>query len=371
MKVLHFYKTSYPETMGGVEQVIHNLASGSKNFDCEANVLSLSADSHYSEDEINGYKIFRVPRLIEIASTAFSLGVISKFKKLLLEADVIHYHYPWPFMDAVHFLASVKKPTVLTYHSDIIRQKYLFKLYSPLKRKFLRDVDVIVATSPNYLVSSDILCKYQDKVRVIPLGIDANLYTKSSDSVREKWRSSLGNKFFLFVGVLRYYKGLHTLIDAAKGVDFPIVIIGAGPIENALKKQATVLGLRNVHFLGAVSEEDKSALIELCYAMVFPSHLRSEAFGIALLEGAMFCKPLISSEIGTGTSFINIHNETGIVVPPSDSVALRAAMQYLWDHPRKAQTMGKLARARYEKLFTARKMVESYVNLYKEVLGRD
>jgi rhamnosyl/mannosyltransferase len=147
------------------------------------------------------------------------------------------------------------------------------------------------------------------------------------------------------------------------------VIVGAGPIERELKKQADTLGVRNVHFLGAVSEEDKVALISLSYGIVFPSHLRSEAFGIALLEGAMYGKPMISSEIGTGTTFVNIAGETGIVVPPSDSFALRTAMQYLWDHPIEAARMGKNAEARYFKYFTADNMVKSYVNLYQSLLS--
>ena len=72
-------------------------------------------------------------------------------------------------------------------------------------------------------------------------------------------------------------------------------------------------------------------MFELCFAVLFPSHLRSEAFGISLLEGAMYGKPLISSEIGTGTTYINIDKETGLVVPPSDPIALREAMDFLWN----------------------------------------
>ena len=113
------------------------------------------------------------------------------------------------------------------------------------------------------------------------------------------WKRVIGQNFFVFVGVLRYYKGLHILMEAAQNSAWPVVVIGAGPVENALREQARELGLLNVKFLGGVSEEDKVAILKLSYALVFPSHLRSEAFGISLLEGAMFGKPLISSEIGT------------------------------------------------------------------------
>jgi rhamnosyl/mannosyltransferase len=122
-------------------------------------------------------------------------------------------------------------------------------------------------------------------------------------------------------------------------------------------------------FLGQLSDVDKVALLMLCYGVVFPSHLRSEAFGISLLEGAMYGKPMISSEIGTGTTFVNIGNETGLVVPPSDPAALRQAMAYLWDHPEEAAEMGRKAEQRYWEFFTADKMVDAYVELYRAVAG--
>ena len=109
------------------------------------------------------------------------------------------------------------------------------------------------------------------------------------------------------------------------------------------------------------------ALLDLSYGFVFPSHLRSEAFGISLLEAAMHAKPLISTEIGTGTSYININNETGFTVPPENPEALQNAMQFLWDNPEKAAEMGKSARNRYKQVFTADKMAEEYAKLYKSL----
>ncbi len=118
--------------------------------------------------------------------------------------------------------------------------------------------------------------------------------------------------------------------------------------------------------MGQVAEKDKIVLLELCLAVLFPSHLRAEAFGISLLEGAMAGKPLISSEIGTGTSYINIHGETGLVVPPGDPLALRNAMQFIWEHPQEAAVMGKNAALRYQELFTGEKMVTEYEKIYQK-----
>ncbi len=368
MRILHFYRTAFPDTMGGIEQVIHQLALGASQSGIEVDVLSLSSDKQIKSIEFNGYWTHRAHLDFQLASTGFSLSVIRQFSRLAKKADVIHYHFPWPFMDVVHFVTGVKKPTIVTYHSDIIRQKELLFIYRPLMNRFLGSVDRIVATSPNYRATSQVMVRYSDKTSVIPIGLDKATYPKPSQDRMKYWSERLGGKFFLFIGVIRYYKGLHILLSASKGTDYPIVIVGAGPIEQQLKIEVTRLGLERVHFLGFLPDEDKVALLTLCYSVVFPSHLRSEAFGISLLEGAMYGKPLISSEIGTGTTFINIANETGLVVPPSDPIALREAMQYLWQHPEQAAIMGKKAQERYWRLFTAERMVNSYVDLYKELM---
>ena len=355
--------------MGGVEQVINQIARGANKLGVNTDVLSLTSERVPRTIEIDGYLAHRARLDVQIASTGFSMSAFLRFAQLAKKADVIHYHFPWPFMDVVHFATMVKKPTVVTYHSDIIRQKHLLRIYRPLQWKFLGDVSRIVATSPNYLATSDVLVKYKHKVSVIPIGLDKTTYPVPSLEKLAYWRDRLRPKFFLFVGVIRYYKGLHILMEAAQGTDFPIVIVGAGPIEKELKAQAAQLELRNIHFLGHLPDEDKVALLTLCYGVLFPSHLRSESFGISLLEGAMYGKPMISSEIGTGTTFINIADETGLVVPPSDPAALRQAMQYLWEHPVQAAEMGRRAEERYWRHFTADQMVRSYVNLYGDLVN--
>jgi len=352
--------------MGGIEQVIHQLAKGCSKLGHEVAVLSLTAATDPQPIKIDGYTVFRGHLDYQVSSAGFSISAFNLFRKLAKDVDIIHYHYPWPFMDLVFFLSGVKKPSVVSYHSDIVRQKYLLQLYKPLKRKFLRAVNAIVAASPNYLNSSEVLTKYKDKVKVIPYGLDKTSYPKAAPDKIEHWQRKLGNKFYLFVGVIRYYKGLHILIDAARDTNYPIAIVGAGPVEQELREQVERLGLNNIHFLGLLPDEDKVALLTACYGVVFPSHLRSEAFGISLLEGAMYGKPLISCEIGTGTSFINIANETGLVVEPNDAFAFGEAMKFLWNNPGRAAEMGAAAEKRYRELFTAEKMLDSYLKLYNE-----
>jgi rhamnosyl/mannosyltransferase len=368
MRVLHFFKTYLPDSMGGIEQVIFQLCESGAQHGIEGQVLTLSTDPTPPVVRLGQHEVHRAKLDIQFASTGFSWSVFKQFRELAAEADVVNYHFPWPFMDLVHFASGMNKPCVVTYHSDIIRQKHLLKLYRPLMNRFLASADRIVAASPNYLHTSDVLQQFQDKTRVIPYGLNKAGYPQPDTARMDHWRQKLGDKFFLFVGVMRYYKGLHILLDALKDVDYPVVIVGAGPLEAELHAQAAALGLRNIHFLGRLSDEDKVALLQLSYAIVFPSHLRSEAFGISLLEGAMYGKPMISSEIGTGTSYINIHNETGLVVPPSNPLAFREAMRTLWDNPVRAAQMGMKAEARYRQLFTAEDMGRKWTELYQELL---
>lgn len=125
----------------------------------------------------------------------------------------------------------------------------------------------------------------------------------------------------------------------------------------------------DVDFLGFVKDEDKLALLRLCYGFIFPYHLRSEAFGISLLEAAVHGKPMISCEIGTGTTFVNSANETGLVINPGSPKELREAMQFLLDNPEVATTMGKNAKKRSLELFHANQQAKSYYDLYQQLLN--
>lgn len=369
MRVLHFFKTYLPETMGGIEQVIFQLCQSTRAFGVDNEVLTLSATPQPAQLMVGDHRVHRARLDLQLASTGLSWSVLRRFRELAAQADLIHYHFPWPFMDVLHFLAGIDKPVVVSYHSDIIRQKYLLHLYAPLMHRFLSRADRIVAASPNYLQTSPVLQRYRDKTVVIPYGLDQAGYPHPSAGCLADWRARLGQRFFLFVGVMRYYKGLHVLLQAAQGTGYPVAIIGAGPLESELRSQARSLQLDNVHFLGRQDDTDKAALLQLCTALVFPSHLRSEAFGISLLEAAMFGKPMISCEIGTGTSYINQAGETGLVVAPDDPLALRKAMTELWEHPDNAAAMGQRARGRYEQLFTAERMGRAMAQLYREVLA--
>lgn len=368
IRVLHVYKTYYPDTTGGVEMVLCQLMRALKPMGVENRLLVLSPMANPVCVEHPEAQVIRCRTSFEMASNPMSLSALGEFRRQLDWADIVHYQFPWPFGDLLHWLHGGRKPSVVSYQSDIVRQKNLMRLYRPLMRRFLASVDRVCATSPNYRATSAVLSQLVKRVDVIPNGMDAAMCPSATSEVLEQWKSRLGQEFFLFVGVLRYYKGLHTLVEASVGIDVPVVIAGSGPERDVLEAQARKQGASRIHFLGHVSEQDKSALLQLAGAFVFPSHLRSEAFGMSLVEASMHSKPMISCEIGTGTSYVNLDQVTGLTVPPENPAALRAAMQQLLNDPVKARLMGLAARQRYEEHFTGQCMAASYLRMYQELL---
>lgn len=370
MKILHLYKSALPETYGGVETIIDILAHKQAVSGHDVDVVAVSKRARRMN--FNGYRVIMTKQLFTTHSAPFSLIYAREVIRRARRADIVHIHFPYPFADLCVLLSGCNASIVVTYHSDIIRQKLLYFAYWPLMRFFLRKkADKLVATSQNYLVTSPVLDAFKAKTDVIPLGIlDQNpLYQSKCSrlSMRGKPQLSGNETYFLFVGEFRYYKCLDVLIEAAGNVAARIVIIGSGPLEAALKSKAEKSGLKNVSFPGRLSDKEKFQYYSKAYAVVVPSCQRSEAFGITLIEGAMFGLPLISCEIGTGTSFVNIDHETGLVCPPNDPVALANAMNRLVADPDLADTFGRRARKRFEALFTAEKMTAGYDAVYAQL----
>jgi rhamnosyl/mannosyltransferase len=327
-------------------------------------VFTLSRTPNPSPLIVGGHRVHQARQDVYVASTGLSLSAFSRFARLAADADIVHYHFPWPMMDLLHLFARHGKPTVVTYHSDVVRQARVGRFYRPLMRRFLSSANRLVATSPNYLASSPVLQEFRAKTEVIPIGLAPR---KVPDPARvEGWRERVGERFFLFVGALRYYKGISVLIETARITGLPVVILG----EGEMRRDIEGAGLSNVTLLGALDDDDKEALLELSTAFLFPSHLRSEAYGVALAEAARAGKPMISCEIGTGTSYVNRDGETGFVAPPNDPVALAAAMREIWGSEEMAARMGRAAAEHFARHLTASAMAESYARLYADLLER-
>lgn len=371
LKALHVYRTYFPDPQGGMQEAIRQLCLATKAEGVSNTIFTLSPKPHPAE-------IIRPEGLVVrsrswAAPASCDLGGVDallRFRNTSLQSDVLHFLYPWPYADLMYRLTATKTPAVLTYVSDVVRQRWLGKAYAPMMWSTLRSMRAIVANCPAYVRTSQILSDpaIREKVRVIPLGIVEESYpTIGDETIFSRLGLENNEPYFLFIGVLRYYKGLHTLIQAAKQLKARIVIAGSGPEGDNLRALAEQTGVRNVLFAGQISDTEKVALLKNCRALVLPSHLRSEAYGMVLVEASIFGKPLISCEIGTGTSFVNMHEESGIVVPPEDAQALAIALETLLLEDKTAETLGRGARARYDQFFSGPALGRAYADLFREV----
>lgn len=375
MRVLHVYRTYFPDAQGGLQEAIRQICIGSSNFGVESKVFVLSPNPSPKTIESDGGSIIRSRSWWAPASCDLGgYDAFSEFKKQAKWADVIHFHYPWPFADILNLISFANKPSLLTYHSDIVKQKKINWFYAPLRKFTLNSMRAIVATSPVYAQTSPVLKEFLNtaKLKIIPLGIvePKNLEFLSNNS--QQYLESLGlqnTPYILFLGVLRYYKGVHTLVEAANQINGKIVIAGSGPEKKVLIRQAQTLGIKNIIFTKEVSDQEKHILLSNCSALVLPSHLRSEAFGMVLIEASMHSKPMISCEIKSGTSFVNLHGKTGLVVEPENPCQLANACNQLLSHPNEAITMGQAARVRYEALFSGPALGKCYTELYEQVIA--
>lgn len=380
MKVLHVYRTYFPDPPGGLQEAIRQICLGTRDFEVESEVMTLSPTPSPGDLLLPEARVWRERSWLAPASCDLgSVAAFRLFARRAAAADVLHFHFPWPFADLLNMLGVARRPKVMTYHSDIVRQRALSMLYGPLMRRTLISMDAVVATSPAYIKTSPVLQSIAatGKVKAIPLGIRDYL----SEYSKEQASSRAGNgildrlklhqgRFVLALGVLRYYKGLHTLMEAATQIDCPVVIAGSGPEEAALKALARSRRADNVIFAGQVTEDEKRDLLAGCALFALPSHVRSEAFGMVLVEASMFGKPMVCCEIGTGTSFVNVDGETGFVVPPQNPNELASAINRLIADDGLARRMGLAARARYERMFSGEAQGRAYAELYREVCER-
>lgn len=375
VKVLHVYRTYFPDGASGMAESIRQICLSTKTAGVESSVFALSLNPEPTillrgEARIGRAKSYAAPASCDIGGP----NAMRLFSQMAADADVIHYHFPWPFADLLHLATRPKAKTVMTWHSDIVRQKFLCRLYAPLMNRMVAQMDALVATSPAYASTSPVLSqsKIAKRLHTIPLGIDEDsLPAKGDDGIFARLNLGLEEPYFLFVGATRYYKGLHFLIEAAAEVPAKIVIAGAGPELSELKQFAKRFPAAQIVFADRVTDEEKVALLRQCRGFILPSYVRSEAYGMVLVEASIYAKPMVTCEIGSGTSYVNAHLETGLVVPPASPRSLAEAMNRLLVDPATATRMGRAARQRYEQLLTGESMGRAYHQLYQTILTAD
>jgi glycosyltransferase involved in cell wall biosynthesis len=381
VKILHLYKDYFP-VLGGIENHIRMLAEAQAARGHEVSVLVTSRDRRTHVETINRVRVTFAARLATVSSAPISLEL---FARLAAErADVVHLQFPYPWGELANYWFGHAHKTVLTYQSDIVRQRYLRVLYTPLMQRVLRRADAIIATSPNYVMTSPVLSRWRQKCLVVPLGIDPSPYSRPpkplpaslpSASLRgsSTWKGGEweGEGVLLFVGRLRYYKGLNYLLRAMRELpEARLVVVGTGPMERKWKNLARELGLvKRVHFAGEVSDADLPAYYAACDVFVLPCSERSEAFGMVQLEAMAAGKPVVSCDVGTGVAWVNQNEVTGLVVPPRDPAALANAIRRLLANKELREKLGASGRVRVQEEFTIEKMVEGVMRVYEQAIS--
>lgn len=294
-------------------------------------------------------------------SIPISFSFFYWFRKLIKKQDVVHLHYPFPLAAIALCLFKFKGKIVITWHSDIVRQRLAALLLSPFINYSLKRADSIIVSAKGNITNSNKLWKYEDKCVVIPFSI------KTHDFIYQSHEGDNTHVLhLLFIGRLVYYKGCEVMLRAfALTTGVSLTIIGNGKLESRLKQMARDLRIENrVRFLGAVTDEEKNRQLQACDVLVFPSIAKSEAFGLVQLEAMAYGKPVINTNLPSGVPEVSIHNETGLTVETNDVEALAAAIAWLQNHSAERFRMGTNARQRVETLFTPEKEMRDILTVY-------
>jgi glycosyltransferase involved in cell wall biosynthesis len=373
LRILHIYKDYFP-VLGGIENHIKVLAEAQAAQGHQVTVLVANPQARTITDIINGVHVIQAARWATAASTPISPAMFTWTARL--EADVAHLHFPHPPGEVANLLLGRARRTVITYHSDIVRQRTLRMLYGPLLWHVLRHANRLIATSPGYISSSPYLRHLRDKCVIVPLGTDVQRFARvdaeHTAALRRKWLAgSAPSRTLLFVGRLRYYKGLDDLLRALPELpDAHLLVIGDGPMRTAWEQLAQELGVSGrVTFAGQVHDDDLPACYRLGDLFVLPANARAEAFGTVIIEAMSAGLPIVCTEVDSGTSWVNQDGVTGIVVPPRNPHTLAQAIQAILSDPNRRAEMGRAAQQRAQSEFSQATMIARVEQVYRDALN--
>jgi rhamnosyl/mannosyltransferase len=365
LRVVHLGKF-YPPHMGGIETHLQNLCNDLQQS-VDLRVLVASDDRRPAEDQVDGVTVTRVPTACKIASTPICPGMISKLRAS--PADIVHLHVPNPMAVLAYLASGHRGRLVVTYHSDMVRQKVLGPAFEPFLHAALRRSSAIIATSDNYLRTSPVLSRHQSRCHVIPLGIPIAEFSEYDPEAALAVRKQYGERLIVSVGRLVYYKGFEFLIRAMAGVRGTLLIIGTGPLRSSLEDLAREVGVADrVHFLGKVDHRQLVSCYHAADVFALASVARSEAFGIAQIEAMAAGLPVVNTQLDSGVPFVSLHGQTGLTVPPAEPQPLAEAISRLLDSPELRQSFSAAARARAIQEFSLEVMVARTKALYEEVM---
>lgn len=364
IKILQINKLYYPVT-GGIERVVQQIAEGLKDK-TDMEVLVCQERGKTITEDINGVRVTRAGSLGVLFSLPISFAFLGQLKKISKDKDILHIHMPFPLGDLACLLSGYKGKVIIWWHSDIVRQKKLMKLYKPLMEWILKRADVIIVATQGHIDGSDYLFRYKDKCVIIPFGVDPIIEYRGEQYYKRYVPVHKDNINLLFVGRLVYYKGCEVLLRAAAEVDgITLTMVGSGELEEILKEEARILGIQNkVHFRGNLNEDELVKAFEECDVFVLPSIVKSEAFGLVQIEAMAYGKPVINTNLPSGVPYVSIDQITGLTVPPNDVQAMAGAIRWMVENEEKRIEMGRKARERVKECYQMESMLDKILKLY-------
>jgi glycosyltransferase involved in cell wall biosynthesis len=366
LRVTHIGKY-YAPAKGGIETHLRELC-GELSKRIMVRVLVANEGRQRREDLVDGVAVTRVGTKFHLRGAPICPEMIGEIRNS--DSDLIHIHMPNPGAAIAYLASGDQRPLVLTWHSDIVRQRLLARLFAPIETRLVGRARAIIATSPDYLAYSSVLYQHRSKCRVIPFGVSIDELRASRKVMVAEIRKRYGSRLLLSVGRLVNYKGFGYLIRAMKDVEASLMIIGDGPERGRLEAYARRLGVdKKVMFLGEVS--DTAPYYQACEIFVLPSVSRNEAFGIVQLEAMACGKPVINTHLRSGVQYVSINGLTGVTVPAGDSSALARATSLLLEDPCRRAAYGAAARRRVQEEFSVERMVDETLRLYEEVVSDD
>lgn len=353
-----------------METVLRHLTEGLLDRSCEVTVLSAGDGPLERRETVTGPLSGRPGRLVRASvyghfnSQPLTLTLPGLIRREIarLDPDLVHLHLPNPLAAAAWLGLRVgrsldRPPLAVWYHADITRQRVGRFLVQPVVNACLKQAAGISVSSATLAAQSPVLARWQDKVRVIPFGIDPSPWNKVVPTLDGP---------FLFVGRLVSYKGLDILLEALAQVSgAELVIVGEGPLESRLVALAARFGIaERVLFAGPMDQAGVAGHLTRARALVLPSLDASETFGLVQLEAMAAGVPVIASDLPTGVREVGEPGRTCQLVPPGDVGALARAMVNLQEDPEAAGKMGAAGRRRFQDRFTREVMLDRLLDWY-------
>jgi glycosyltransferase involved in cell wall biosynthesis len=373
LRVCHLGKY-YPPAPGGIETHVRTLALAQAELGASVKVLCVNHEAGPTTVEQDGpVEVTRFARKAAAAKIDLCPELVDGLRKV--DADILHMQVPNPTMILALLLARPKIPLVVTYQSDVIRQRFRAALFRPVERLAYRNVRAILSTSPGYPGGSPFLRQYADRIDLLPNGIDLRPYLNPSLIDRTeaaRIRAAYRGPIWLGCGRQVYYKGFLNAIRALTRVAGTLLLIGDGPDQPGLRAEAEALGLTDrVVFLGNLPHYlDLIPYYLAADAFWFPSNARSEAFGLVQVE-AMACGcPVINAAIPhSGVAWVSPHEETGLTVAVDAPIALADAANRIITEPGLRDRLSVAAKLRATGEFDHRVMAARSLDLYQKILG--